>query len=173
MKIFLASSNELKHEREYLADVVFYLGRLLHDMGSEQRVELVKWEYLDSSMGIDHKQDEYNRELATCDAAVVLFWRKFGEYTESEFQTAIHGVRSSGSTRRLSVLFKETGEIRSPELETFRCNLLSAWGIGPIAFSSDGELRTHFLSTVFAVISDVDPSFAIPSPPTLVKYGLA
>ena len=62
MKIFLASSNELNHEREYLAGVVFYLGRLLHDMGAEQRVELVKWEYLDSSMGIEHKQDEYNQE---------------------------------------------------------------------------------------------------------------
>ena len=34
----------------------------------------------------------------TCDAAVVLLWRKFGEYAESEFQTAIHGVRSGGST---------------------------------------------------------------------------
>ena len=120
MKIFLASSNELNHEREYLAGVVFCLGRLLHDMGLEQRVELVKWEYLDSSMGIDHKQDEYNRELATCDAAVVLFWRKFGEYTESEFQTAIHGARSGSSTRRLAVLFKEMGGEMSPELEAYR-----------------------------------------------------
>ncbi len=32
MKTFLASSNELNHEREYLAGVVLYLGRLLHDM---------------------------------------------------------------------------------------------------------------------------------------------
>jgi len=36
MKIFLASSSELDHERKYLVGVVFYLGRLLHDMVSKQ-----------------------------------------------------------------------------------------------------------------------------------------
>ena len=173
MKIFLASSNELNHEREYLAGVVFYLGRLLHDMGLEQRVELVKWEYLDSSMGIDHKQDEYNRELAACDAAIVLFWRKFGEYTESEFLTALHGARSDGSPRRLAVLFKGMSEEMSPELKAYRHDLPTTYGIEPGTFSSDDELRDQFLSVVFATLSGNEPSFDIPSSSTLVKYGLA
>ena len=172
MKIFLASSNELNHEREYLAGVVFCLGRLLHDLGSEQRVELVKWEYLDSSMGIDHKQDEYNRELATCDAAVVLLWRKFGEYTESEFRTALDGVRSGGFPRRLVVLFKETGAEMSPKLEAHRQALRTTDGIAWGAFSSDAELRANFLTEVFDVMADVDPKFHLPSQVTLVQYGL-
>lgn len=47
MKVFLASSNELAHEREFLAGVVFRLGGLMHGMGTGLRVELVKWEYLE------------------------------------------------------------------------------------------------------------------------------
>ena len=54
MKVSLVSSNELEHERKVLAEVVFRLGVLLHGMGTEQRVELVKWESLDSSMRIEH-----------------------------------------------------------------------------------------------------------------------
>ena len=173
MKIFLASSNELNHEREYLAGVVFYLGRLLHDMGAEQRVELVKWEYLDSSMGVEHKQDEYNRELATCDAAVVLFWRKFGEYTESEFRTALTGIRSGEFQRRLVVLFKDTGEEMAPELGAFRRTLATGDGIASGTFSSDVELRANFLTLVFAVMAEIDPTFRLPSQVALVRYGLA
>ena len=173
MRIFLASSNELNHEREYLAGVVFYLGRLLHDMGSEQRVELVKWEYLDSSMGLEHKQAEYNRELAACDATVVLFWRKFGEYTESEFKTALQGVRTGGSVRRIAVLFKDTGEAMSSELMACRASLSAECGIVPESFSSDDELRARFLSVVFAMLAEDDPSFNVPPQHTLAKYGLA
>ena len=173
MKVFLASSCELNHEREYLASVVFYLGRLLHDMGLEQRVELVKWEYLDSSMGMEHKQTEYNHELAACDATVVLFWRKFGEYTASELQTALQGVRTGGSIRRLVVLFKDAGEPIPSELMDCRLSLSAERGIMTESFSSDDELRAKFLSVVFAMLAEDDPSFNVPPHHTLAKYGLA
>ncbi len=173
MKIFLASSDELSHEREYLAGVVFYLGRLLHDMRLEHRVELVKWEYLDSSMGVVHKQEEYNQELVACDAAIVLFWRKFGEYTESEFRTALNGVRLGGFPRRLVVLFKETGEEMSPELEAYRRNLATADDIAIGTFSSDVELRSNFLTVVLGMIADADLTFRLPSQVVLARYGLA
>jgi hypothetical protein len=173
MKVFLASSNELAHEREFLAGVVFRLGGLMHGMGTGLRVELVKWEYLDSSMGIEHKQDEYNRELSECDAAVVLFWRKFGEYTESEFLTALRGVREGGRPRRLTVLFKESGEEASPELAAYRASLPGEYGIEPKAFSGDGELRALFLETVFKGLADEAPLFRVPAGDTLKKYGLA
>ena len=63
MKIFVASSSELKDERDELSGPVLRLNRWLADRGEEERVALAKWEYLDSSMGVDHKQEEYNRAL--------------------------------------------------------------------------------------------------------------
>ncbi len=60
IKIFVASSNELKAEREALAGCVLRLNHWLVDRGEEERVALEKWEYLDSSMGVDHKQEQYN-----------------------------------------------------------------------------------------------------------------
>ena len=173
MRIFLASSNELAHERLYLSGrCVLYLNPLLRTVGVDEWVEMVKWEYLDSSMGGGHKQEEYNRELAACDMAVVLFWRKFGEYTESEFQTALQGVREGTSPRRRAVFFKETGETPSPDLVAYRSTLMSEDGIVTGRFSSDTELRERFLEALFAALRDGHPGFETPPSGLLRKYGL-
>ena len=174
MKVFIASSNELEHERVFLTgDVSWILNGLLCDLGSDERVEPEKWEYLDSSIGVDHKQEEYNRALSMCDGVVVLFWRKFGEYTESEFLTALRSARSGGSVRRLAVLFKETGEAPSPELADFKQTGAALYGVEPASFSSDGELRSRFLDLVFDLIRDRHPGFAVPDGAMLARYGLA
>lgn len=148
MKIFLASSNELNREREYLASLVFYLGRLLHDMGIGQRVELVKWEYLDSPMGPLRKQEEYNLELATCDMVFVLFWRRFGEYTEEEFRNALEGMRNRQRPRKVVVMFKKGGEAVEPGLVSFRESLIVEAGLEVMEFSSDDELSQKVMSTI-------------------------
>ena len=174
MKVFIASSNELEQERNFLTGgVSWFLNGFLHSMGYAERIEPEKWEYLDSSMGIDHKQEEYNRALSVCDGVVVLFWRKFGEYTESEFLTAIGSARTGGTVRRLAVLFKETGETPSPELDAFKRNCATIYGVEPGTFSSNEALRTKFLSLAFDLFRDNHPGFAIPDTATLVKYGLA
>ena len=174
MKIFIASSNELEHERVFLTgDVSWSLNGLLCDLGSDERVEPEKWEYLDSSMGVEHKQEEYNRALSTCDGVVVLFWRKFGEYTESEFLTALRSARSGGPVRRLAVLFKETGEAPSPELVAFKRKCPTLFGVEPASFLSDAELRSRFLKLVFDLFRDEHPGFAIPDAATLARYELA
>lgn len=173
MKIFIASSNELEHERLFLSgEVCWFLNGLLCDRGLDVRVDPVKWEFLDSSMGIDHKQAEYNRALLGCDAAVVLFWRRFGQYTESEFQTAQESLRSGGSVRRLSVLFKESDEVPSPELVAFRKTLRTSSDIESAAFATDVRLRERFLSVVFDWLRDERPGFTIPDGPTLARYHL-
>ena len=172
MKIFIASSNELEHERLVTSEISLFVNRMLLDMGYEDRIEPEKWEYLDSSMGVEHKQEEYNRALAACDGVVVLFWRKFGEYTESEFLTALHSARSGGTVRRLAVLFKETGEAPSPELAAFKRNRASVFGVEPACFSSDAEFRAHFLSLAFGLLRDEHPGFAVPDADTLTRYCL-
>lgn len=56
IKIFLASSEELKQERIELADLVEQLNHTLAKL--DLRIQLVKWEYLDSSIDARHKQEE-------------------------------------------------------------------------------------------------------------------
>ena len=74
IKLFLASSEELKHERLVIAEMVTQLNYSLAKFNVA--IRLVKWEYLDSSMGVQHKQEDYNDYLRQCDMCVVLFWSK-------------------------------------------------------------------------------------------------
>ena len=54
IKVFVASSNELKDERNELAVGVLGLDGWLYSRREEKCVALEKWKYLDSSMGVDH-----------------------------------------------------------------------------------------------------------------------
>ena len=138
IKIFLASSDELAHERLVFSRIALELGARLREMG--MRIDLVKWEYLDSSMGLLHKQEEYNRELAMCDIVFVLFSRRFGEYTEEEFRVALEGMRSRQRPRKVVVMFKKGGEAVEPGLASFRESLLLEAGLEVMEFSDDDEL---------------------------------
>lgn len=117
IKIFLASSEELKPERLVIAELITKLNYLW--AGYDIFIRLVKWEYLDSSMGAQHKQEDYNDYLRQCDMCVVLFWTKFGMYTEIELETAYELFSSDGDLKQMAVMFKDGGEM-TPELQNFR-----------------------------------------------------
>ena len=59
VRIFLASSEELKHERLEIADLISHMNLALEY--EDVRIYLVKWEYLDATMSPIHKQEEYNK----------------------------------------------------------------------------------------------------------------
>ena len=138
IKIFLASSDELAHERLVFSRIALELGPQLRKR--ETRIDLVKWEYLDSSMGALHKQEEYNHELATCDMVFVLFWRRFGEYTEEEFRIALEGMRSRQRPRKVIVMFKDDGSDIEGGLASFRDSLMAGDGLDVMEFGNDDEL---------------------------------
>ena len=62
LKVFVASSNELKDERDELPVPVLGLNGWLYSRGVEERVALKKWEYLDSSMGGGSQAEELQPE---------------------------------------------------------------------------------------------------------------
>ena len=70
IKVFLASSEELEMERLRFDSLFNHLNRIFRPRGLY--LELSKWEYLDSSMGPKHKQEEYNEELKTCEMCMVM-----------------------------------------------------------------------------------------------------
>lgn len=118
IKIFLASSEELKPERLVIAELITKLNFLWAEY--DISIRLVKWEYLDSSMGAQHKQEDYNDYLRQCDMCVVMYWTKFGMYTEIEFETAYKLFTSDGNLKQMAVMFKEEGGDVTPGLQDFR-----------------------------------------------------
>ncbi|MBD2462531.1 leucine-rich repeat domain-containing protein [Oscillatoria sp. FACHB-1407] len=93
IKIFLASSSELKEDRvqfeifinrknkEYIKDGIF--------------LELVLWEDFLDAMSQTRLQDEYNKAIADCDIFVSLFYTKVGKYTKEEFLVALETFKGS------------------------------------------------------------------------------
>lgn len=171
VKIFVASSNELEEERKGLAGPVLNLNRWLVDRGEEERVVLEKWEYLDSSMGVDHKQEEYNQVLRACDAAVGLCWRKFGQYTEQEVTVARTEIRAMRRVRRLEVWFKDAEDAEvSPELVSFRGRLVREWRVEAKRFASMEELKALFTEMALELLED--EGIPMPNAAERKTYGL-
>ena len=86
VKIFLASSEELKADRD-----AFEIGinrRNNEWVGRGVHLKLVVWEDFLDAMSKTRLQDEYNQAIRGCDIFVMLFFTKVGIYTAEEFETA-------------------------------------------------------------------------------------
>ena len=142
IKIFLASSEELKDERKELADLVEHLNFTLGKQ--DMNIQLVKWEYLDSSMGPLHKQEEYNRELRDCELCMVLYWTRFGMYTKTELDTAYSELCAGNNPKKLYVYFKDGDEISS-DLKEFRDCFPEQYGHFYCHFQNIDTLKADFL----------------------------
>ena len=86
IKIFLASSSELKGDREQFE--IFINRKNKEYIRKGIFLELVMWEDFLDAMSPTRLQDEYNKAIANCDVFVSLFRTKVGQYTEEEFEKA-------------------------------------------------------------------------------------
>lgn len=97
LKIFLASSNELKSEREKIEQII---GRKNIDLRKEGIfIELLIWEnnrFIGKSF---RSQDNYNLAVEECDLFVLLFYSKVGKYSSEEFEKAHSRFEKDGMPR--------------------------------------------------------------------------
>ena len=142
IKVFIASSEELHLERLEFTDMIMQLNKALKPRGTE--IEPVKWEYLDASMNAERKQTEYNIALKECELCLVMYWTKFGEYTEEELTTAWEGLKAGENPRKLYVYFKEPGDA-SQELKDFKESFVTRYGHFYCKFENIDTLRLNFL----------------------------
>ena len=142
IKIFLASSEELKPERLELADLVENINNVLEKQ--DITVRLVKWEYLDSSMGPQHKQEDYNDKLRECDICLVLYWTKFGMYTKTELDTAYGELCAGRNPHKIYIYFKDGSEI-TEELKKIRDEFPAKYGHFYCTFANTDTLKADFL----------------------------
>jgi hypothetical protein len=86
IRIFLASSAELKSDREQFEIFIYRKSKLWVNRGVF--LELVIWEDFLDAMSSTRLQDEYNKAIRECDLFVMLFCTKVGKYTAEEFEMA-------------------------------------------------------------------------------------
>lgn len=150
IKVFIASSEELKQERLEIADVISNLNNALSPRDIE--IHPVKWEYLDASMGVKHKQEEYNEALKECDICVVLYWTKFGEYTETELNTAYQELCAGRNPKKIYVYFKDTDSL-SPQLKEFKDSFVTKYGHFFCRFANSDTMKLNFVLQVESFIN--------------------
>ena len=119
-RVFLASSNELKHDREDFERLISRLNHHYADRGISIILDI--WEYLDPAYMDERKQNEYNEYVRNCDVFVVLFYLKAGGFTMEEFAVAEEENRNRKLP--LFIYFKESehgqNEKESLELTKFK-----------------------------------------------------
>ena len=142
INVSLASSEELRDERMMIADLFNELNDIFLPRGVY--LKLVKWEKLDSSMGLKHKQEEYNEKLKACEMCLVLYWTKLGEYTGEELTTAYSELKEGRNPRKLYVFFKEPGDV-TPELKSFKESFATEYGHFYCKFENVDSMRLNFL----------------------------
>lgn len=75
IKIFLASSDELKKERLEIADLLSHMNLAMEH--ENVRIYLVKWEYLDAESSSSRKNIQYEKTFEECDICIIAFGKEF------------------------------------------------------------------------------------------------
>jgi hypothetical protein len=86
IKIFLASSNELKPEREQFEIEIYRKCKSWFDKGIFLHLDI--WEDMSARLSLTGSQSEYNKLVKNADLFVFLAYSKVGIYTEEEFEQA-------------------------------------------------------------------------------------
>ena len=142
--IFVASSREMVAERNALA--YFAIAHEDEFAGRGLRVRLSKWEYVDPTMAVGPKEDEYLKELRDSDGALILFQKVLGKFTRQEYDEALEYEKTGCRLQAHQILFKEgPGIVPSPELAAWRAELPAD---GYRCFSDMAGLEAEFLTLV-------------------------
>ena len=156
IKIFVASSDELKSEREMLAK----LANSLNNRLESQDVTLiaVEWEDLDSKVSTEHerKQDDYNDKLRECEWCMAIFWRKLGAYSKEEFDLACEEMKKGNNLKNLYLYFRNCAESETitAELQKFKDDIDSKHHHFYNTYNNLDELKASFLLEFLGYLSD-------------------
>jgi internalin A len=113
IKIFLASSSELKEDREQFEIFINRENKNLNKKGVF--IELEIWEDFIDAMSKTRLQDEYNKVIKNCDIFVSLFFTKIGKFTEEEFEKAFGQFKETG--RPLVYTYFKNAEVNIQEIK--------------------------------------------------------
>ena len=144
IKIFLASSDELKPDRDAFGNLVRRLDRIYEKRGV--RIDLFEWEDYDAAYNNVPKQDEYDEQVRASDMFLALFYIKGGKFTIREFNVATEEFRNHASPK-VFVYCKDLqpGEKESAELAEFKRVLYQELGHYWCRYGNSDTMQLHFV----------------------------
>ncbi|GAA4395884.1 hypothetical protein GCM10023187_03350 [Nibrella viscosa] len=148
VKLFLASSSELKEDRQQFEVFIGRKNRQWVDQGVF--LDLVIWEDFLDAVSQTRLQDEYNRAIKNSDIFVMLFFTKVGKYTEEEFETAFGQFKATNKP----FIFTYFKDARIDTGSASKKDLMSLW-----AFQEKLDQLGHF----YTVYENIDQ--------LLLKFG--
>jgi internalin A len=147
IRLFLASSSELKAEREQFELFISRENKQLHKKGIFLKLEV--WEDFLDQMSQTRLQDEYNEAVKTSDIFVMLYFTKVGKFTAEEFETAFKTFKATNKPK-IYTYFKK-GDIKSTDIKLEDTISLKAFqdklkelGHYQTEFENDAQLHLHF-----------------------------
>lgn len=127
IKVFLASSKELKMDRLMFGDLVQRLNKIYEPMGL--KIELAKWEDMDAAYNGCPKQEEYDAEVRSSEMFLALFHTVAGEFTVREFHVAAEERERRGLPKTFVFCrVLQPGDVETAELKEFKHHLLKELG---------------------------------------------
>lgn len=135
IKVFIASSEELKEERICLGALLNKLCPLYEAEGHS--LKLLVWEDFDSAYNGMRKQDEYNEWIRESDLFFGVFWNRTGNFTLEELDVAEQSHLQHGHPD-ICILFKD--DVKDQETVS-RINQFINQKVRPGGFDN-GKFRT-------------------------------
>ena len=145
IQVFLASSDELKNDRNTFGNLIRRLDNIYEKRGI--RIKLVEWEDCDAAYNNLRKQDEYNVEVKASDMFLALFYKKAGKFTVEEFDVATKEFQRTGIKPKPYVYCRDLpeGEQESEELKEFKRRLFEEMGHYWSQYNNEDSLQLHFV----------------------------
>jgi radical SAM domain protein len=161
-KVFIASSNDEKKERNALKDLLQDANMITREYGIELVPIMWERESVSFALGLSGKQGEYNKKLISSDIVFFLFGKRVGKYTLEEFEVACAQLKENKETK-VFALFKKmevgnTGDININDVDNIGDiiklkkhiseDLKQVYG----EFESTDELQRRFMKEVLNLI---------------------
>jgi hypothetical protein len=120
IRIFLASSNELKPEREQFEIEIYRKCKAWYDKGLFLHLDI--WEDVSARLSVNGSQSAYNKFVQSADLFVFLAYTKVGMYTAEEFERAF-GQFASTQKPFIFTYFKNAPSDVEDSLHAFKNKL--------------------------------------------------
>lgn len=144
IKVFLASSEELKYDRLAFSDLIRKLDNIYEKRGI--RIRLFQWEDFDAAYNDKRKQDEYNEYVKQSDLFLALFRTKAGQFTVEELELARNEHREKGLPKpHVYCRDLEQGETEDKTLTEFKQRLFDEMGHFFARYKNEDGLNLHFV----------------------------
>ncbi len=146
--VFLASSEELIHDRNSIQALISSLDDIYEERGV--RIKCKRWEDFNAFCTGERTQDQYNKVLGASDVCLCMFHRKAGRFTVEEFNHALDEYRQNNDHPKTYVYIRALadGEGEDDELKSFKEALFQTIGHYWCNYATDDAMKLHFVMQI-------------------------